>query len=76
MKILIEAKALTTLTPGVRTVSVEYDGDARSRSRIMLITGMYSGDVIDGIVLTHQEARALGHALLTDAARAQKELEG
>lgn len=74
MKIVIGA--LTAHTPDRRTVAVEYDDNIRDRSRIRLKTGTYAGALLDDLFLTHQEARALGHALLTDAARAQKELEG
>ncbi len=61
----------------LRVAVVQYDERARERARIVVAIESYQGAFTFGdIRLTHQEARALGHALLTDAARAQKELEG
>ncbi len=59
-----------------RGAAVRYDTDTRERCRITLTLEWEHGTRFGDVRLTHQEARALGHALLTDAARAQKELEG
>jgi hypothetical protein len=60
----------------LRVVSIQYDAEDRGRARIVMSLESYQGALYAVVRLTHQEARALGHALLTDAARAQKELEG
>lgn len=61
----------------LRVVVVRYDSEEHGRARIALSLEAYQGAQYSNIVhLTHQEARAIGHALITDAARAQKELEG
>lgn len=60
----------------LRAAIVRYDTDTRERARIVVSIETLQGFTYGDIRLTHQEARAIGHALLTDAARAQKELEG
>ncbi len=74
MKIVIQEPSIHSAD--LRTVIVEYDETTRSKSRVILRIGTYAGAILADGQLTHQEARAVGHALLSDADRAQKELEG